>query len=270
VAAAIRAAGEARFQARADTWESEFATRAPEDCVLRGLLRTAGLGRNKEACEALADALDGPTLEALLAAAGTRAPLVARAVLLGMSGLLEAAHADDNLRATWRELREYWPGRPLDGTRWHRFRVRPANLPETRLQSLAGLIAERGLIGLLEGLAALLLQETEAAAPALVAALLVEDGTAGRAWALEAWTNVLLPLLAGYGRAYSQILLAERAERQYHTLQGGGDNRILARICAIAGIAPPRLAIDQQGLLEIWTRYCSMQDCALCPFVPTS
>jgi hypothetical protein len=266
VAGAIRAAGEARFQARAGIWESEFATRALEDCVLRGLLRTAGLGRNKDACEALADALDGPTLEALLAAAPMRAPLVARAVLLGMSGLLEAAHAGDELRATWRELRDYWPGRPLDGTRWQRFRLRPANLPETRLQSLAGLIAERGLIGLLDRLAALFLQEPEAATPALVDALLVEEGTAGRAWALEAWANVLLPLLAGYGRAYSRLLLAERADQRYHTLQGGGDNRILARVCTIAGVTPPHLAIDQQGLLEIWTRYCSVQACARCPF----
>jgi hypothetical protein len=237
---------------------------------LRGLLRTAGLGRNRDACEALADALDGPTLEALHATAGPRAQTVCRAVLLGMSGLLEAARADAGLRDTWRELREYWPGRPLDSARWQRFRLRPANLPEVRLQFLAGLIAEHGLRGLLERLTRLFTEAPEPGTPALVGALMRDDSTAGRAWALESWTNVLLPLLAGYGRAYSHVLLADRAEQRYRTLRGGGDNRILARVCAVAGVTPPRLAIDQQGLLEIWARSCSVQDCANCPFAPAS
>jgi hypothetical protein len=124
------------------------------------------------------------------------------------------------------------------------------------------------LLGLLERLVTLITQEPTAATAALVAALTGENGATGRAWALEALTNVILPLLAGYGRTCNQAILVDHVEQRYRGLPGGGDNRVLVRICAVAGITPPHLAIDQQGLLEIWERFCSVQDCAHCPFRP--
>ena len=133
VHAILRAAGQERFAARAQRWEGEFAARTSEDCVLEGLLRAVGLGRNAEACLALASALDGTTLEALLDGAGEQRRTVATAVLLGMAGLLEEARADDETRHAWALYRDHWPGRPLNARQWQRFRLRPANLPEARL-----------------------------------------------------------------------------------------------------------------------------------------
>lgn len=261
---AVRAAGHARFEARAAQWEGELAARSAEDCMLQALLRAAGLGRNGEACAALAAALDGATLEAVLAAAGADRCQAATAALLGMAGLLEQARAGDDVRAAWERHRHDWPGRPLQAREWQRFRLRPANLPEARLRLVAALLGAHGLRGLLTAMIELVEGEPPPA-PARLVALLASDG-AGRSWALEAWTNVLLPLLAGFGQARGREGLTARAVALNEGLPGGGDNRILARMVAIAGLSEtPRLAIDQQGLLEIWSRHCGMQACATCP-----
>lgn len=264
--ALVIAAGHERFAMRAATWEGEWTARPAEDCVLRALLRAVGLGRNGEACDALADALDGPTFESLLARAGEHAPIAATAVLLGMAGLLEKAGAEEEVRRTWAAYRDYWPSRPIDPRRWQRFRLRPANLPEARLGMLATVLAQHGLLGFLDHIAALINRQPLPGAAALIAPLMPAGGTTGRAWALEAWTNVLLPLLAGYGHAHEQPRLAARALEIYGTLPGGGENQLLERMVKITGLpATPRPAVEQQGLLQLWQRYCSIQACATCP-----
>lgn len=265
--ALLVAAGQERFAARACRWEGEWQSLPAESCMLQALLRAAGLGRNAEACAALAAAIDGPVLESLLARHDERGRLLtATATLLGMAGLLEQAHAGDDVRDRWRATRAYWPAHPLHARQWQRFRVRPANLPETRLALIAALIARRGLVGLLEDLV-LLIDRAEPQAPtALIAALATPGLQSGRSWALEAWANVLLPLLAGYGGAMGRPALAERAEACYRSLPGGGENAVLGRMCAIAGLRlTPRRAIEQQGLLELWTRHCSVLACDNCP-----
>jgi hypothetical protein len=271
VQAAMREAGRARFAARAVRWEGELAARGVEDCILQALLRAAGLGRNGDACAALAVALDGTTLEALLAATGEDRRVLATAVLLGMAGLLEQAQADDATRAAWDRHRHDWPGRPLDARHWRRFRLRPSNLPEARLRLLAALMAAHGLRGCLQAMISLVDRDPPAAGAHLVALLAPDGAGAGRSWALEAWASVLLPLLAAYGAAEGTGTLAARAAGLYASLPGGGDNQLLARMLAITGLpALPRLAVDQQGLLEIWSRHCSHQACATCPLAGTA
>ena len=265
--AVLIAAGHERFTARACRWEGEWQSLPAESCLLQALLRAVGLGRNAEACAALASALDGPLLESLLARHDERERLVtATATLLGMAGLLEQAHANDDLRERWQETRAYWPAHPLHARQWQRFRIRPANLPEARLSLIAALIARGGLLQFIEDLV-LLVDRAEPPAPAaLLAALDVPGLQTGRSWALEAWTNVLLPLLAGYGGATGHATLAARAEACYRALPGGGENAVLERMRVIAGLAgTPRRAIEQQGLLGIWARHCSQLACGGCP-----
>lgn len=268
--AAIRAAmiqgGTARFTSRAAQWESELAARRIEDCVLRALLRAAGLGGNGEATAALADALDGTILESLIRGSLVERQVVISAALLGMGGLLVQAGADEDLHEAWNRQRAYWPGRPLDGRQWRRFRLRPANLPEARLRVVAAVLAVDGLCGLIERLADLVDRPNPPRIADLLAPLLPEGMGAGRAWALEAWTNTLLPLLAAAGPVLGREGLTEQAARLYATLPGGGDNRVLTRMRAITGMeTPPRTAIEQQGLLHLWTEYCSRQECEWCP-----
>jgi hypothetical protein len=128
------------------------------------------------------------------------------------------------------------------------------------------LLTTHGLHGFLQAIVDLVNRDPPLTAPTLAAALTPEGAAAGRSWALEAWANVLLPLVAGFAQAQGQAVLAERAGEHYATVPGGGDNQVLTRMLAITGLpALPRLAIDQQGLLEIWSRRCSTQSCETCP-----
>ncbi|MGH2343904.1 MAG: DUF2851 family protein, partial [Chloroflexota bacterium] len=156
VRAAIGDAGRARFAARAALWESELAAATVEHCALKALIRTAGMGGNSEACLALADALDGTVLERLLRGSFAERQITASAALLGMSGLLDQARAGEEIRRAWMLQQAYWPGRAMDTRRWHRFRLRPSNLPEARLGVVAAILARDGLAGFLHRLADLI------------------------------------------------------------------------------------------------------------------
>jgi hypothetical protein len=187
-------------------------------------------------------------------------------VFLGMGGLLVETRASVELRETWFTYRPYFAGPPLNAKRWRRFRLRPANLPENRLGHVASIVAEHGLVGFFERVRALLASNPPATAPALVAALTPHGSHAGRSWALEAWTNVILPLLSAHGRHIGDKSLVARATEAYAYCPGGGDNSRLHRMVEIAGIAaPPRRAIEQQGLLHLWYTRCSRQNCGECP-----
>ncbi|HVC81094.1 MAG TPA: DUF2851 family protein [Chloroflexota bacterium] len=271
VRAAIRAAGQARFEARASLWEGELAATPVEDCMLRSLLRCAGLGGNGEACAALAQALDGATLEAMLQGPADQRSVTAAAALLGMAGLLELGKASGEEHEAWSRQSGYWPGRPLDARQWRRFRIRPANLPEARLRVVAAVLAANGLSGLTTRLAELVDRPEPSPVAELLAPLLPEGAGAGRSWALESWTNTLLPFLAAAGPKLGRAGLGERAARLYAGLPGGGDNRVLTRMRGIAGLdAEPSAAIAQQGLLHIWADCCSRQECARCPLARVS
>ncbi|HEY8286502.1 MAG TPA: DUF2851 family protein [Chloroflexota bacterium] len=263
---AIRAAGQARFEARATLWEGELAATPVEGCILRALLRCAGLGGNGDACAALALALDGTTLETLLQGQSGQRSVAASAALLGMAGLLEQGKASGEEHEAWKRQSRYWPGRPLDARQWRRFRIRPANLPEARLRVVAAVLAADGLRGLATRLAELVDRAEPPRISPLLAPLLPEGAGAGRSWALEAWTNTLLPFLAAAGPTLGRPTLTERAAHLYAELPGGGDNRVLTRMRGIAGLeAAPSAAIEQQGLLHIWAEYCGRQECARCP-----
>jgi hypothetical protein len=262
----LRRGGEERFEARVHFWQAELHARPLEDVVLQALLRTAGLGRNTDACAALATALDGRILEDILSSAGALAPLTAEAVILGMAGLLPAAKAGDDLWQAWRSYRGFWPGTSLDSRQWQRFRLHPANRPEARLALIAALIAQHGLRGFLDHAGSPLRAGAPFRTAACTEVLTAGRHAAGRAWALEAWANILLPMLHAYGQTAGPSALAEQAVAAYAELPGGGQNTVLARMTRIAGLSTvPRLAIEQQGLLQLWSTHCSHQRCATCP-----
>lgn len=262
----LEEAGLQRFEARATSWEADLSSKADENCVLQALLCCAGLGKNGGACLALARALDGRVLEAVLDAAGGQADTVASAVLLGMGGLLEPAHACQEVRDAWLAHRDYWPGIPLAARQWHRFRLRPANLPENRLRLIAAIIARHGLGGFQRRLIATIDAAPPPAMPHLLALLAGDGRGAGRDWGLEAWTNVLLPLAVALARSQANDAVAARGLTCYRRIPGGGQSALLTRMATIAGLpAPPRRAVEQQGLLRIWAEYCSQQRCTACP-----
>jgi len=264
-----RQAGHERFDQRVRHWEGEFAARSREDCLLRALLRAAGLGRNTEPYAALADALDGTTLDALLAPGSTEAALIAPAVLLGMAGLLEQARAGEEVRATWARYRNYWPGRPLDARQWQRFRLRLPTYPKHDWRHSPQWWQVTDCADCWKRAADLVDTEPAPTTAALVALLstgTVATGAPG-AWKPGPTCCCRSSPPMATPRCVSRV--THRATALYATLPGGGDNQKLETMRAIGGLpALPRLAIEQQGLLEIWTRYCSTQHCLECPLAP--
>jgi ribosomal protein L12E/L44/L45/RPP1/RPP2 len=266
----LREAGRERFEGRVSTWQGEIAATCIEDAVLHALLRAAGLGRNREACAALATALDGRTLDAALLAARARGPAVAAASLLGMAGLLDAAHADAEMRETWNGYRHYWPGQPLEARQWQRFRLRPANLPENRLLLVAGIVARHGLAGFIEAFGQAFAGGAVPSSASLLALLAPPRATLGRGWGLEALVNTVFPLVAAHARLQGDDAIANRVAACYAALPGGGDNSKLERMTCIAGLAKtPRDALAQQGMLHLWATYCSGLRCGACPLAAT-
>jgi hypothetical protein len=269
VEALLREAGRERFEARVTSWQGEIAAGRIEDAVLHALLRAAGLGRNREACVALAAAIDGQTLEAMLTASGSNAATVATATFLGMAGLLDEAHAGAEIRETWIATRDYWSGQPLESRHWQRFRLRPANLPENRLRAIAAIVARHGLAGFLDRFGNAFAGNAVPKPADLLALLSPPDSMLGRAWGLEALVNTVLPLMAAHARQAGDDAVARRIASCYDTLPGGGDNSTLDRMTRIAGLAKvPRDACAQQGLLYLWATYCSTLRCDRCPLAP--
>lgn len=259
---AILSAGRTRFADRALRWEGEFSVQSTESCMLHALLGAVGLGRNGDACSALAVALDAATLESIAVGSIPLKEKVISAVLLGMAGLLEEGHADEEELRFWERCRDYWPARPLDRRSWQRFRIRPANLPEVRLRAIGLVVARDGLRGFLERCVTQIMSEKTR--PEELVELL--GSGAGRGWSLEVWTNILLPLIAGYSGMQQIPTLGERAIALYLRLPGGGENHTLRKITALCGLArPPRSAVGQQGLLQIWHTHCAQQRCMGCP-----
>ncbi len=266
LATTLLLAGMERFDHRVTSWQTALQTRSLEDCVLLALLRSAGLGRNEAPCAALAAALDGVTLEAILVTGGQRATATAAAVLLGMAGLLELAHADQETRDLWLAHQEFWPGRPLSARAWRRFRVRPANFPESRLRLVAALAGRAGLQQFLADVVDMIRAVPAPSCGDWMAMFNTENQTAGRSWTLEALASVWLPLATAYARDRQLGELAERAVLTYVNFAGGGDNAVLDRMARIAGLhAVPRRAVEQQGLLHLWSTHCSRQQCETCP-----
>ncbi len=266
VVEALRHAGMARFDRRVVTWQALLQSKPVEDCALLALLQCAGLGKNAGPCAALAAAVGGATLDALMAAKGPRAEAVATAVLLGMSGLLESANVDAEIRELWHAYRDCWPGRPLPRGSWRRFRVRPSNLPEVRLRYAAALAARAGLGNLIADTAGAVDVEPPPTCGRLLSLLGTDRRLPGRSWGLESLTNTILPLVAAWALNTQNARLAARAERAYSGLPGGGQNAVLERMVRLTGIgATPRTAIEQQGLLHVWNSHCSARRCETCP-----
>jgi hypothetical protein len=279
----LEEAGRERALARAAAFEGDIAALPAEEAgqvLFHGLLDAAGYSRNRVPCRALADRIPVATLQALGAGRSPSDALaLCQAVLLGMAGLLSAADAP-GLRL-WEGTRALWLGAPLRREDWHVAAVRPPNRPEARLRGLAAVVARTAREGLTDALLAPL---RDAAIPsrALTAALLktlvvrtpealpgATPASLGEGRAVEMLANVVLPFAVAWAGARAEPALAATALVALAALPGTGRNDTLAamqEIVAPAGCRVERLsALQQQGLLHLYARHCSLHDCAGCP-----
>src|SRR5205823_827204 len=91
----------------------------------------------------------------------------------------------------------------------------------------------------------------------------------GTARAREMLINVVVPFALAWAGAYEVPALAGSAQDVLAVLPGGGLNETLAAMQEVldpAGCRVERLTgLQQQGLLHLYARHCSLHDCAACP-----
>ena len=228
-------------------------------------LRALGFGLNGDALERLAFAIP---LHLLLKHRDQRAQV--EALLLGTAGLIDYLPDDDVCAERTSEyafLAHKYDLSPLPAGTFRRARTRPTNLPEYRLLQLATLIVESDLWG-----SAFLEVGTMDALRTLLQHPLPAPYCGGK-WrgsgslSLEAVTHIAINVLVPYREAwctyYHRVGEEQTAGLQLEALPAE-TNRV-TRLFAAAGLTA-RTASESQALLELHTTYCTVGQCARCPF----
>ena len=228
-------------------------------------LRALGFGLNGDALERLAFALP---LHLLLKHRDQRAQV--EALLLGTAGLIDYL-PDEVVRvertSEYAFLAHKYGLSPLPAGTFRRARTRPTNLPEYRLLQLATLIVESDLwgsafleVGMMDVLRTLLQHP-------LPAPYCGGKWRGSGSLSLDAVThiaiNVLVPYREAWSAYYHRVGEEQTAGLQLEALPAE-TNRV-TRLFAAAGLTA-RTASESQALLELHTTYCTVGQCARCPF----
>lgn len=228
-------------------------------------LRALGFGLNGDALERLAFALP---LHLLLKHRDQRAQV--EALLLGTAGLIDYL-PDEVVRvertSEYAFLAHKYDLSPLPAGTFRRARTRPTNLPEYRLLQLATLIVESDLwgnafleVGTMDALRTLLQHP-------LPAPYCGGKWRGSGSLSLDAVThiaiNVLVPHREAWYAYYHRVGEEQMAGLQLEALPAE-TNRV-TRLFAAAGLTA-RAASESQALLELHTTYCTVGQCARCPF----
>lgn len=277
-------AGLRRFEEKAAGFSDLLKTAEAGQVLYKGICRALGYAGNKAPFEALADRLP---LTAVLKLAADSLP-ARQAVLLGAAGLLPSQnrvtghqYRDDykeDLESRWSRLSgNILPGKAAD---WNLALVRPVNHPVRRIAALSYLLQRYEQSGLLRGLELLAGNAGAGAAQSLVAGLRVNgDGywagkpdkssteLIGKGRAGEIAINVVLPFFSALAR-HNKDTLQENSVLDtflhYPSLPGNSLTRYMSDI--LSGPRDGRAGgCLQQGLLNLYHRYCRVKDCACCP-----
>lgn len=140
-------------------------------------------------------------------------------------------------------------------------------LDATRLEGLLTLFARWQATGPWRPLRAALERRPDAAAlDALARALMVPRGLVSRGRAAILAVNVVLPGAAAWAERQGELALAERARALYAAYGGLPSNQITREMARQLGLArQPSGACAQQGLQQVWARWCREKRCEACP-----
>ena len=257
IAAALDAAGDARFLAKSRGFGLELGALDADEVLYRGLMDALGYSANRGAFGALARRVGYRALAELRSTPRGTRPAAVKAMLLGASGLMGSANNVEGV-GELRRIRGRLPYvKPLDKRDWRLFRVRPANHPARRIIG-AAVIVEGGLD---DGLASAFGDALAVGGGKGLMARLVVKPYVGVARARDVLVNVALPFLHAYGVAGDAGqgsggggALVGAALEGYAVapkLQENEITREMRRLCGIDGRA--RLtARRQQGLMQLY------------------
>ncbi|MEZ4520158.1 MAG: DUF2851 family protein [Thermomicrobiales bacterium] len=243
---------------------------APE-VLYRGLLDALGYSANRSGMVRVGEYVPLQLLEPLLDA---NKPGQVLAALLGVGGFLPLSPAMAEflgsptpvaaLEPIFAELQAAFDLQVVPPQSWTLNRVRPANHPVARLASLASLLEGSGSVGLFEYFISLPLDGgtswdrwLETARPGI-----------GKERRQQVIVNILAPFLAAYAELIRDESLQEQVAETWEELPGKvGDRIARSTRSQIVGRTrfPIRLALEEQGLHDIYRTGCANLRCFECP-----
>lgn len=189
-------------------------------------------------------------------------PLQIAALLLGTAGLMHCLPADERRALMEREylfLSHKYRLQPLEAREWKRARIRPASLPERRLQQMAQLIAGQlwsvqALLQAdsLQALRQVFVRENQGQYEDMLSPLIL-DGLI---------LNVAIPLRL---LAVEELCRGELLEQTYKILRDLPlESNKVTRLYGRLGV-PMNNAGDGQAVLHLHKSYCLRRRCMYCP-----
>ncbi len=263
VGAILDGAGDRRFREKAATFASALAEEDGEEVLYRGILEALGYSQNREPFRLLAQALPWRQLRPCIRAHPRQERvLVAEAILLGRAGFLDPLAGDLGALPSWAAHRN---GVESPALVWCLAGIRPENHPARRLAGAARLLVRYLGKGLLAGLLEKVAEASVEGPQALTTALRVDEGLIGQGRADEIGVNVVLPFALAWAQARQDKPLAQAALILYQRYPKLSPYGIVRRLTAVLGRELTAGARRQQGMLDLFHRYCRQGGCNRCP-----
>jgi hypothetical protein len=269
----LHSAGIRRFESKIKRFNTALALSSFDQIFYEGIFEALGYDKNKLNTMQIAQSLPIPLLREFLADGMSAGELAA--IFLGASGLLRKGSALLP-KAELQALLESWESQPFFARRldidWQLFRIRPQNHPLKRLLYISPIIHA----SLSQGIFHHFLQQTQDANDLYKAFRAIWQPQTGAGNQLpqslgntvqnNIYLNIFLPVLCLWQRKMARESSSViDAYRKFPALQPNHITRFMERYLNPSQIKLAQSkAIYQQGLMDIYHRYCNWHLCAEC------
>lgn len=283
----LNTAGEERFKTKVRRFHSHLICQDARQVLWQGIMRALGYSKNMEPFEKLSQKLPLSFLESQEAGSGV---VLRQAWLLGTAGLLPCQRRQSFPRQEATKLERLWrtisAGETMKEADWQFIGVRPSNFPVRRLVALSYLLSRCRKSGLLKGWLTLVKQAAlESGYSQLESSLMVvargywsyhydfglltktRSALLGKGKAAEIMVNIILPFVSAWADIAGEPKLKKKAFKLFSHYPELADNEITRHMRQQLRLsqASNRSALEQQGLLHIFTTYCRAGNCHDCP-----
>ncbi|MCH7886518.1 MAG: DUF2851 family protein [Candidatus Marinimicrobia bacterium] len=215
-------------------------------------------------------------------------------LLFGLSGLLETGVPDSRMRLlskNWKKIKREHSLEQMQSGEWKFFRLRPQNFPTRRMAGLSEFLKRYDLDRFihLTAYAVKKFRSVEKFISALETSLKVDgdeywsraskfgskmsrsSAIIGKSKARSIALNAVLPLLGVLAEEEQDRLLAAKVDRILFLYPPEEDNSVLKQVRRFALPCSPEhmmfssSAIVQQGMLQLYERWCSKNEVSNCP-----
>ena len=255
IAAALDAAGDARFLAKSHGFALDIMQVGADEALYRGIMDALGYSTNRKPFRMLAERFPCATLARLREEPPSVRLLAIKALLLGASGLMGRVNdAEDpaELHRLYRRMPKhpFKPNRPLTEKDWHLFRVRPSNHPTRRIIGMAHIL-DRCLDGGIAETFAIALSQGGSKG---LAALMEHRPYIGKGRARDMLINIALPFLHAYAAELDNGELADMAQAAYAAAPKLQENEITREMRRLLNIGKTvkMTARRQQGMIGLY------------------